>query len=271
MSFALPKHLLDELVAELDTEETVGILLGGSYARGDASSLSDVDLAPFVADGHAVPPKRLLYRDGRLISIAPKTVAGWRMGMARPETAIYTVSSLREARILLDKSGAIAALKREAYAFRWEPLQELANAYVGKLLLLAVEHMHKLVAALVRHDESALCRALEELLYTMPLALAVQRGILIVSGNTYYRQLEEAAGLASGWTYALRQALGARALPADAPQGHSPLEARGIAALRCYRETAVLLWEALSPTQRTVIAETLAMVHASGYSGGTQG
>jgi hypothetical protein len=270
MSFTLPTHLLDELIAELDTEETVGILLGGSFARGDAGSLSDVDLAPFIAEGHAVPPKRLLYHDGRLISISSKTVAGWRAGMARPETAIYTVASLRDARILLDKYGAIAALKREADAFRWEPLQELANAYAGTLLLLAVEHIHKLVAALIWHDEPALCRALEELLYTMPLALAVQRGILIASGNTYYRQLEEAAGLASGWTHALRQALGALAPSAEAPQRHSPLEARGRAALRCYRETATLLWEALSPEQRAVIAEALEMVHAAGYSGETQ-
>src|SRR5262249_55731230 len=185
MSRELPKHLLDELVAELDSEDTVGILLGGSYARGDAGPYSDIDLAPFVPDGHSLPPKRLFYRDGWLVSISSKTVAGWRAGMARPETAIYMVQSLRDARILLDRDGALAALLREAQAFRWELLQVAADAFASMLLVLDIEHVHKLLAALVAHDELALCRALDELLYTMPLAVAVQRGVLILSGNTY--------------------------------------------------------------------------------------
>jgi len=265
MTCTLPGHLLDELVAELDTDETVGILLGGSYARGDAGPYSDIDLAPFVPDGRALPPKRLFYRNGWLVSISSKTVAGWRAGMARPEMAIYMVQSLRDARILLDRDGALAALQREAQAFRWEPLQEAADAYASMLLLLDVEHVHKLLAALVAHDELALCRALDELLYTMPLALAVQQGMLVLSGNTYYRQLEETAGTESGWTRALRQALGVIAVPEAETRDLSSLEARGAGALHLYGETVALLWERLSREQRSVVEETLEILHASSY------
>src|SRR5207249_4201988 len=63
----LPDEFLNALVAELDDEDVVGIILGGSYVRGEATPYSDVDIARFVADASKLRPKRFLYRDGRLV------------------------------------------------------------------------------------------------------------------------------------------------------------------------------------------------------------
>ena len=63
---SLSEEFLNTLVAELDNDEIVGIILGGSYARNEATPFSDVDLACFVPDSMKPPPKRFIYLDGRL-------------------------------------------------------------------------------------------------------------------------------------------------------------------------------------------------------------
>ena len=46
----LSEEFLNTLVAELDNDEIVGIIFGGSYARNEATPFSDVDIACFVPD-----------------------------------------------------------------------------------------------------------------------------------------------------------------------------------------------------------------------------
>lgn len=86
--------------------------------------------------------------------------------------------------------------------------------------------------------------------------LAVQRGVLIEGGNSYYQQVQEAAGKDSAWTRAHRLILCLEPFPNHL----APVEARGIAALRLYQETARLLREALLPGDREVIEQTLQII-----------
>jgi predicted nucleotidyltransferase len=141
----------------LDNDAVRAIILRGSYARGDASSYSDLDFTRFVKE----PPeesqaKRFTYREGRLISISTRTLDQERKRLAVPEEAVFVVEGLREARVLLDKDGAFEALQQEARAFSWEPLQAAANAYASRQLMLHTEYVHKILRALLLHDESAL-------------------------------------------------------------------------------------------------------------------
>jgi predicted nucleotidyltransferase len=85
----LSEEFLNTLVAELDNDEIVGIIFGGSYARNEATPFSDVDLACFVADSVKPGPKRFIYRDGLLVSIGSRTVAGTHSELTRPERAIF--------------------------------------------------------------------------------------------------------------------------------------------------------------------------------------
>src|SRR5690349_15462075 len=86
---SLSEEFLNALVAELDNDEIIGIILGGSYARNEATPFSDVDLACFVPDSMKPPPKKFSYREGRLVSIGFKAIAGVRSELARPERAIF--------------------------------------------------------------------------------------------------------------------------------------------------------------------------------------
>src|SRR5260370_34431762 len=91
---ALSDTFLNTLVDELDNDDIVGITLGGSYVRGEATTYSDVDIAYFVKDEVELHPKRFLYRDNFLDRIGRKTVAGVRNDHFNPEKAILFVSGL---------------------------------------------------------------------------------------------------------------------------------------------------------------------------------
>src|SRR6266699_21092 len=144
----LSDDYLNRLVVELDNDDIVGIILGGSYARNEATQFSDVDIACFVRDLIKPPPKRFIYRDGRLLSVGYRTVAEIRSELARPERAIFIVSGFR--RVLLDKDGSVCRLMREIETFDWGPLQEAANSYTSFGMMLAAEQVHKILSEILK-------------------------------------------------------------------------------------------------------------------------
>ncbi len=248
---------LGRLVAELDSDDVTAIILKGSYARGDATSYSDIDLTQIVKH----PPeeaqqKRFLYREGRLISLSTRTLAQERARLAVPEQAIFVVQGIREARILLEKDGAFSALQQEARAFSWESLQAAANDYVSRVLMLHTEYVHKILRALLLHDEIALSETTLDLLFVLTEAVAVQHGVLVSSGNTYFRQVQETAGTDSAWTYYHRLVGGMDTSSVQPLSG----ETRGVAALRLYQETVKLLRPILCASHRDVMEESVAVI-----------
>src|SRR5688572_21781842 len=114
--FSVPESLLSTLTAEFTNEFTVGFLLTGSHARGDATPLSDIDLIRIV---NGIPPGEsereiVRYRDGRLVSVAATTIKTLKNDMRQPKLAGWVVPALRQSRILADKDGSIADLKTAA-------------------------------------------------------------------------------------------------------------------------------------------------------------
>src|SRR6266436_7717916 len=140
---SLADEFMHELVQELDHENIVGITMGGSYARDTATLYSDVDLACFWREGLRPPPKRFLYRQGKLISIKMTSVTEIREMLKRPQSAMLFVSGKR--RLLLDKDGSVARLLAEIEAFRWEDLQAAVNANVSLWVMLKAEDVQKVL------------------------------------------------------------------------------------------------------------------------------
>jgi hypothetical protein len=157
---ALPTLLIadlaTDLVAEFVDANTIGVLLAGSHARGDATPYSDIDLIRFAAVLPEAEADRytLAYREGHLVSLSTTTVDAKRAELGRPETAIWAVPGLQQARVLLDREGGLAALLGEAHAFRWEPLQAEADAYAGYNVMGLAEEAHKVLGALANGDEA---------------------------------------------------------------------------------------------------------------------
>jgi predicted nucleotidyltransferase len=91
---SLSDEFLSLLVDELNTENVTALALVGSYAHGDATPYSDIDVLCFV---HEAPEhtRRYVYRDGRLIGISTRTIAQYRKRFTVPEEAIFVVPSIR--------------------------------------------------------------------------------------------------------------------------------------------------------------------------------
>src|SRR5581483_506697 len=132
----LPDIFLSRLVAELDDDTVRAIILRGSYARGDAvPPFSDVDLTRIIQETSGSHlPKYYVWREGYAVSVSSHSYAGYRERLQRPQEAIFAVTGIQEARILLDKDMAFSAFQQEAINFQWEPLQKAANIYAGQVL-----------------------------------------------------------------------------------------------------------------------------------------
>lgn len=258
---SLSDHFLNALIAEIDNDDIVGITLAGSHIRGEATAYSDVDLACWVPDSMKQPLKRMVYRDGHLVSIGFKKGVDVRRSLALPYLAIWIGASLQTPgvrRTLLDKDGSVTALMQDIANLRWEPLQESANFFASDWLMLLTEMAHKILSELAKDNDLGIAYASEKLFSHLTEVVAVQRGVMIKTDSTYYRQVEEAAGLDSAWTEYHRQAVGV-----DVLSNMHSVKARGIACLHLYRETVKLLWDILVPAHREVIEQTLAVIGTS--------
>lgn len=258
----LSAAFLTRLVTEFATADIVAVALAGSYARGDATHWSDVDIIRYAATMPASTEERytLAIRDGRLVSVSTTTIAAKQTEMTQPEVAIFAVPGLRQARILRDPSGALADLHQQARDFTWEPLRAAASVYASETVMGQAEEAHKLLGALNRRDESATLYAAQGAVLGLTRAVAVGRGVLVESENSYYRQVWEAAGLDSTWTRYHRIAAGIVTDASHTP----PTVAIGRAALHLYRETAHLLWPLLLSSHLPVIEATLEAIAAPG-------
>src|SRR4051794_37583585 len=224
----LPPHFLPTLIPEVDRSDFAGILLGGSCARGDATQWSDVDIACIVPTEAQLQPKSSFYRDGRLVTIAVKSIEGIRANLRNPDLAIVVVHGIGDSQILLDKDGSVAALLDEVRAFRWDTLREAADTRASFRLMLAGEMALKVANELTKGDPRTLPFPIAKLFAELTIITAMFRGVLSKTDSTYYQEVEEAAGLA--WTHYHRAISGADVT--------LPLSMQAKLVLYLYRETA---------------------------------
>jgi hypothetical protein len=251
----LSDEAIEALAAGLVDDSITAVALFGSYARGDATRSSDIDIVRFAS---ILPPLErdrytLRQHGDYLLSISTTTIEEKRREMTQPDTAIFAVPGIRQACALIDPTGAFADLQEAARAFEWSPLQSAANEFASELLLGDAEEAHKVMGALLLGDEHTIVYGATILFMAMTKALAVQRGILMTSENSYFQQVQQAAGMDSAWTRAHRLAAGLDYGAPDRP----PAVVRGLAALQLYQETVTLLRTILCPEHREVIEATV--------------
>jgi hypothetical protein len=260
---SLPETFLQSLVAWLDDENTVGLALAGSFARGDSGPCSDVDLWHYLRQMSSDLEKsnRLLFRDGYLVSVTTTMLEKDYASLQNPERAIWAIPGLRQARILLDKDGSLAALMEMAEKATWEPLQAAADGYASCQLAGYAEEVHKIMGGLAQQDESRTLYAVWGLTRGLADTLLVQRGVLIPSENAYIALAQDTAGRTSAWARQFRLAIGLAPVPAEEPA----FVGYGRAGLGLYRETFTLLKHVLAPEDAAVVERTLEIMAEAGY------
>jgi predicted nucleotidyltransferase len=256
-STSLPHAFLSKLIPEIDDEEVTAIILHGSYARGDAiPPYSDVDLVRILYETpERKQQKRFIWYDGYLLNLSSRPLSIYKDWLTIPQEAIFRVSTIRDAHILLDKDGAFHAFQQEALHWRWEPLQEAANRYASQIIVELSETVLRTLGALRFQRTTMLVqRIILHILPGVTRAIAVQRGMLI-RGNNTLQQVQETLGEDSVWTHNYMHAAG---IVADGIS--NTIEARSIAALRLYQETVRFLYSHLLTEHRETVEVLMTMI-----------
>lgn len=243
---------LQALIEQITTDETLALTLTGSYARGDATPYSDMDLHHYVTQpADRLDKYRLSYADDTLVTVSTITIEAKREELQAPETAIWAVEGLRQSKILIDPTGAFAALQAEAHAFVWDAdMQQKADAYASRQLMDFGEEALKICGGLVREDDSAVLYGTVGIVLGLSALILTQHGILLRTENEYFRQARE---VIAGFD-ALKDF--------DTAQGGvvGSARMRGEAALRYYVKTAKHLDSIIQPEHRSVIETTVHII-----------
>ena len=244
LALSLSDPFLRSVLEKIDSPHILGVGIVGSYARGQESKYSDVDFDIFVSQVPENPYDRytLRYWDNKLISLKYALLNDERAALTDPRRAIWAVPGLRGMKIVVDKDGSLAAL------------QQAAEEIMG-----SAEEVHKILNGLARGHESTVLYATWGLVKNMLEAVAVQKGIMIVSENRYFDLIQDALGRDSKWTNAFRTAWGLD--PAS-----SQYQARGVAALRLYRLSAAMFDALIPEKHRQVVNTTMQRIQEAGYS-----
>jgi predicted nucleotidyltransferase len=255
----LSDSFIQSALEQIDSPDVIGVGIVGSYARSQETKYSDVDFDIFVSKlpGHS-NRYTLHYWENKLVSLSYNLLDEERAALTDPRRAIWAVPGLRGMRIVLDKNGSMAALQKAAQGFDWSPLQPAADEFAAEEMMGNAEEVHKTLNGLARGHESTVLYASWGLVKNMLEAVAVQRGIMIISENRYFDLIQDSVGRDSEWTHAFRTAWG---LDANGSQYRD----RGIAALALYRLSGELFDPLIPDKHRDVISKTLQLIKEAGY------
>jgi predicted nucleotidyltransferase len=261
MIMSLSDLFIESILEKIDSPDVIGVGIVGSYARGQESKYSDVDLDIYVSKLPENKYERytLRYLDGKLVSLKYTLLDEERSALTNPRRAIWAVPGLRGMKILLDKNGSMSALQKAAQDFDWSPLQSAADEFAAEEVMGCAEEAHKILNGLGRRHESTVLYASWGLVKNLLEAVAVQKGLMIISENRYFDLIQDSVGRDSKWTRAFRTAWG---LDTNASQ----YQARGTAALTLYRLTAALFADLIPEKHREVVNKTLQLITEAGYS-----
>jgi hypothetical protein len=259
-AMTLSDHFIQSLLEKIDSPDVTAIGMVGSYARGQEVKYSDVDLDIYVNQLPESPYDRytLRYWDSKLVSLKYARLEDERSALTNPRRAIWAVPGIRGMKILLDKEGSLAELQKVAEHFDFSLLQREADEYAAEQIMGNAEEVRKILNGLARGHESTVLYATWGLVKNMLEAVAIQRGILIVSENRYFDLIQESVGRDTKWTRAFRTAWG---LDPHASQYQS----RGPAALALHRLTAVMFDGLIPEKHRQVVHNTLQLIKEAGY------
>jgi predicted nucleotidyltransferase len=255
MLMSLSNSFIQSILEQIDSADVIGIGISGSYARGQASNYSDVDLDIYVSKLPEYKYERytLRYLNQKLVSLKYILLDDERSALTNPRRAIWAVPGLCGMKILVDKDGLLSALQKAAQDFDWSCLQSAADEFAAEEVMGCAEEVHKILNGLARGHESTVLYAIWGLVKSMLEAVAVQRGLMIMSENRYLDLIQDSVGRDSEWTRAFRTAWG---LDPNASQ----YPARGVAALTLYRLTVAMFEDLIPEKHREVVNKTLQLI-----------
>ena len=257
---SLSDPFIQSILEEIDSPDVVGVGIVGSYARGQESKFSDVDVDIFVSRLPENPYDRYTLRhwEGKLVSLKYTLLDDELEALSNPRRAIWAVPGLQGMKIILDKDGSLTELQKMAQKLDFLLLQPAADEFAAEEIMGNAEEVHKILNGLARGHESTVLYATWGLVKNMLEAVAVQRGIMIVSENRYFDLIQDTVGRDTKWVSVFRTAWGLDSTS-------SQYQSRGAAALTLYRLTAAMFDGLILEKHREVVKQTLRLIKEAGY------
>ncbi len=230
--------LLHAITAELAAEGADAVVMVGSYARGNASPYSDLDL---VVLGECL--EHYERRDGVLVVVHRANAADIRQSFTNGMATGSIIPGWREAKILYDQHEIAAQLQREAHAWTWDAVDAAAcDRYVAQELAGLAEEVQKLAGSIQRGAPLTAAVQRNVLVLRMAGIMAVHRRVLYGSENRLWDLM--AAELGDPWATLQAQAMGL---------GGEPFAQTCRAALDLYAQTAYAARAVLDDQQYLIV------------------
>jgi hypothetical protein len=233
------------LLAEGKADELVdagaqAVVLMGSFARGDETAFSDLDLLA-LGDG---PAYRLELQGGQLLAINWSSVSAIESSFASPERAGYAVQGWRDALILRDATRLAARLQQRAREWDWsEPGDRAIDRYVADELCGLAEEVHKLAGLLASGNYFGAAVQRNILGFRIGAILAVHLRLLYATENELWNLVGDLLG--DEWTTAQARALGT---------GDQDFASTCLGALELYELAVERVHTLFDPRERDVVA-----------------
>jgi len=240
----IPELDHEALVGRFVDDDTLALLLVGSFARGDAGPTSDIDLARHVAaDNDHGRLACSVDVAGRLVTVKTLCAAREATALTEPGAAVWQVPTLRDAVILFDRDGAAAGLIDRARTFSWDDLSEAADRHVAAEVAAYAEEALKIAGGLAAGRPGQIVYGVMGLVLGHADVMAVHRRVFVTSENRVFDIALETMSDRPAWCGAFRRAVG---------YDETGPRARGRAALTLYDETVNLVDDLFAADQRAV-------------------
>ncbi|SCL17667.1 hypothetical protein GA0074692_0223 [Micromonospora pallida] len=206
----------------------------GSFARGEAHPLSDLDV---IGLGNDLPEYELTVWNSRLMALQGRSVAQAQKDLLDPAVCVQAVPSWRGARILYDPDGVVAAVQAQAQAWDWPLVQGKLEQWTAKTVTDFAEEALKLLAAIRdRRDVAAVVQAQLIAVQLTPIMAAAHHELFASENDLWHGTAGDPR-----WYEAL-----ARVLRSDRRSA-----ALGAVGLYLYAVDATYAW--MTQTQRAVV------------------
>lgn len=187
----LNREQLLAMTPQLIRDDVLGIAVAGSYARGDATAYSDLDVILLMAP-HCISPEEpeidLYYGVYRVLQY--RNEAQMRKSLTDPARAIYDVIGLQQMLILHDPLDLLRNIQLEAEHFVWDDsMVSKANALLNREMLGWQEECYKAMSGLRHKQEGHMLLGLYGLTYGLVRLMLIAKGVLLQSENEFFNEL----------------------------------------------------------------------------------